>query len=213
MNFEAEINTEAARRALKRAPGRFRDGIRYALNTHGQFFLEQMEARMSRAWSYRNTTDRLSRRSGALVASLNSKIVGEKLDGLSLRATVGDSRTRDYVFSQEYGATIRPKRAKYLTIPAEGNYTAGGRVRYESLGALISAKGDQVVKKGLGIFLRTGATDRSDKPMFWLSKGPVRIPARLQFGKTWRSSKLDSDRQTRIRSAINDAVAAINGGR
>lgn len=213
MNFEAEINTEAARRALKRAPGRFRDGIRYALNTHGQFFLEQIEARMSRAWSYRNTTDRLSRRSGALVASLNSKIVGEKLDGLSLRATVGDSRTRDYVFSHEYGATIRPKRAKYLTIPAEGNYTAGGRVRYESLGALISAKGDQVVKRGLGIFLRTGKTERSDKPMFWLSKGPVRIPARLQFGKTWRSSKLDSDRQTRIRSAINDAVAAINGGR
>lgn len=213
MNFEAEIDTDAARRALKRAPGRFRQGIEVALNEHGQFFQERMEGRMSRAWSYRNTTERLSRRSGALIQSLETRVVGQELDGLTLVAKVGDGRTRDYVFAQEYGATIRPKRAKYLTIPAEGNYTAGGRVRYESLGALISAKGDQVIKKGLGIFLRTGATERSDKPMFWLSKGPIRIPARLQFGKTWRSSRLDADRKSRIRSAINKAVAVINGGR
>jgi hypothetical protein len=213
LNFRAQIDTEAARRAIQRAPGRFRSRIEVALKEHGQFFQERMEARMSRPWSEYNPTDVLSRRSGALISSLNSKVVGKELDGLQLQGTVGDGRTRNYVFAQEYGAVIRPKRAKYLTIPASGNYTAGGRVRYESLGALISAKGDQVIKKGLGIFLRTGKSERSDKPMFWLSKGPIRIPDRLGFGETWRSSRLNSDRRRRIKNAVNDAVAAINGGR
>lgn len=212
MKFDFKIDTSQARNAMKRAPSRFRTMIAVALKEHGQFFEERMEARMSRPWSEYNPTDVLSRRSGALIQSLNSKVVGTQLDGLQLQGTVGDGRTRNYVFAQEYGAVIRPKRAKHLTIPASGNYTAGGRVRYESVGALISAKGDQVVKKGMGIFLRTGKSERSDKPMFWLTKGPVRIPDRLGFRETWRSGRVDADRKRRIKSAVNDAVAAINGG-
>jgi len=213
MKFRGEIKTEEARRAFKRAPQQFSSYLRTAMDEHGASFVATMQNSVARAWSERNNSRNLSVRSGALRRSIKARPVsGNLFRGLELSASVGDAKTGRYVFSHEYGATIRPVRAKYLTIPASDNLTAGGRVRFESVGALIRAKGDQVVKKGLGIFLRTGKTDRSDKPMFWLSKGPIRIPARLRFQKTWTGAKMRQDREAKLSAAINRAIAKINGG-
>ena len=74
---------------------------------------------------------RLRSRTGQLVRSIRGEVT-EAGDLLELRLSAGRDRQLRYAAMQEYGGTIRPKRARWLTIPVGAALTPAGVPRYAS---------------------------------------------------------------------------------
>lgn len=80
-----------------------------------------------------NASRVLTARTGHLAQSIQARVIptGSGLD-IELRAGGGDKNVK-YAAVHEYGATIKPRKAKFLTIPVHDQLkTASGDARYPS---------------------------------------------------------------------------------
>lgn len=128
-----------------------------------------------------------------------------------------------YARIQEYGGTVRPKTAKYLTIPLAAARTAAGVTRGSArnwIGATFGrsrrggftmfAQGKQVMRSrrrgGSTFEYQTTTTYLRGAPIFLLRK-QVTIPARFGLIANW-NSEADKRKQILVRSidkAVRDA--------
>jgi hypothetical protein len=102
-----------------------------ALKTHGGWWFGQMSKRFRAPltpYGQANPHKILHNRTGALRNSLNHKVEGTSLKSLRLRL----STDSPYANLQEHGGVIKPRRGKFLAIPADDNLTPAGAPRYTS---------------------------------------------------------------------------------
>lgn len=94
---------------------------------------------------------------------------------------------------QEFGATTRPRRAKWLAIPSEHAKTAAGvaqggprdfDLRFVPLGP----------DRAMLVERLTGKVSRQGRPMFWLRKR-VDVPATRFLGRAFDATMPHADRQ------------------
>lgn len=163
----------------------------------------------------------IGRRTGTLARSLNFRVqrgFDKKLSSVRLVLFTAGVR---YARTQEYGAVIRPRRAKHLTIPGPANLTAAGVARKPSARAWFrefESKGDVAVvpsKKHRGTLVVLWRKTRRSKWQLWWTlvkqvtiKGPKTTghKSRLGFRDTW-------DSQQRERAALiqRDVQKSLNG--
>lgn len=162
--------------------------------------------RHGRPWPGGTGSTSLSRRTGNLIESVKRsiKISGKFTQGGGeVRGQIGSPLI--YASTQEFGATIRPKRAKYLTIPLPAAMDSRGvmllpRARdYPNTFVAKSRKGN------LLIFQKRGA--KKIVPLFVL-KREVKIPPRMNLGVMIEAgSRAFGD------SVINEALREFNLGK
>lgn len=124
----------------------------------------------------------LKRRTGRLAQSIESKVT-PKLDGIGVVVGSGvrQGNRIPYADIHETGGTIRPKNAKYLTIPAKANKTSAGQTRFTAK-ELFSAYAGKLYFSNGALILKKSARAKG-KVMFWLKK-QVKIPARRYLSRT-----------------------------
>ena len=211
MQFKLDMRSKAARSAFAQAPKLFNRYIKGGFDNIGDEFMLATKQRINRPWTQINKTNRLSARSGDLANSVAAHKATGFGNTLRMRVTIGDSDTAHYVWTHENGATIRPKRVKWLTIPLPDNLTGAGKVRYPSAKEL--RKGGRTYRKGRAIFLRKGDEPSDNDPALWALVKKVTIKPRLKFRDTWlNSTKIDKMRRRLLREAVADAIEAIQGG-
>jgi hypothetical protein len=148
--------------------------------------------------------DRTARRTGALARSYTSQVSthGEAID-LRVGVLRAGAKTLSYAAAHEFGATIRPKSAKYLAIPLGAAKTRAGVARggprdYPNTYRAKTKAGKLLVfqrqPKGTGI------------PLFLLTKGPINIPARPALEPT--SKAMAPVLEARIIEDFRRALAA-----
>lgn len=198
-----KVDTVKLRRlqaAIDQVPERLFGELRETLRNEGARWEGEMQNRTRR---------NLRRRTGSLARSIRQDVRGSSLTDLELRAAT----TSPYAKVHEFGTigkggalpSIVPKRAKWLTVPLQGNLTPAGVPRYPSAAAL-RGQGTFVLKTKSGklfIVRREGEQLR----WLWILVKKVDIPPRLGFFATWRSR--DKARRVALRKAV---VAALTGG-
>ena len=142
-----------------------------------------MAERHSAGWAPGRTNPRgvrsgiLNRRSGEMIASIFRSV---RVDSNAAEVTgrIGGNNTAR---THEFGAVIRPVRAKMLAIPLEGAMSARGvplrpKARdWPNLFIIKSKRGNLLLVRKVGSRI---------VPMYFLTKGPVRIPKRLGMQAT-----------------------------
>lgn len=119
----------------------------------------------------------MSVRSGALNRSIRDSV---RVSGSTVNTLRGQIGSIFYGRIHEYGGVIKPKKAKYLTIPLPAALTSNGTPKkptardWDRTFVITSKKGNLLIvrKQGRGIV-----------PLYVLKKS-VRIPARLGMGDT-----------------------------
>ena len=135
--------------------------------------------RHGRPWPGGTGKTTLSRRTGDLMASVKKSVrtTGRFTDtGGEITGRIGSPLI--YASTQELGATIRPKKAQYLTVPLPAALDARGVMKlpkardYPNTFVQRSRRGNLIIfqKKGRGIV-----------PLFVLKK-QVKIPPRMNLG-------------------------------
>ncbi len=122
-------------------------------------------------------TTRLRVRTGRLRNSITSQL--QRREGafeITLSAG-GGRRPVEYAAAQEYGASIRPRRGRYLAIPLPGALTAAGalRARFAVPGGLRMVGGLFAVRGRSGRMLLVEKKGKGIQPLFVLHPGPIRI--------------------------------------
>jgi phage gpG-like protein len=131
----------------------------------------KMAAGLHRTMVERASGDPLKRRTGELARSWRFDVKDNL--GMPIAEVATSSK---YARIHEFGGTITPKKAKWLTIPLTGNQTGAG-VTKQSARAAIAAGGFFKRDKDDGkLYLRNG----QGVPLFVLVKS-VTIPPRLGF--------------------------------
>jgi len=109
--------------------------MRDRLVKNTETFLRRAGAQWQGAMTRRFGRDRdMTSRSGKLVGSLNYAFSGFTLGDMQLKCY---SAGVPYALSHEFGARIRPVKAKWLTIPGPDNLTAAGVPREPSMRAFM----------------------------------------------------------------------------
>ena len=200
-----EFDDAAFIRAAQKTPVVLQKAMRIQLGAIGRNFERRMEKRMSGSLSgefrTNTSTDKLARRTGALIGSMRTSVRGTRLNELRLRTTIGDALA-NYAGIQEFGGVIRAKK-KYLTIPAPANMTTAGVARFPSARStpgLFFYK----TKKGTPSLARVDSAGKVE--VMWFLKKSVKIPARLGFRSTWASREMDNVRADLINKGV---VAAL----
>ena len=122
----------------------------------------------------------LSVRSGKGMASLESFVTGHKLDSIK-----GHVKMIPYLMIHETGGIIRPKKARYLTIPLPAALNANGTPKKKSARewkntfVLKSKRGNLIIMQKFGGKLT---------PLYVLKK-QVRIPPRLGLREAYRTTE------------------------
>jgi phage gpG-like protein len=137
-------------------------------------------------------------RSGRLANSIGSRI---ERRGKNIISVIGSGARRGkplpYAAIHEKGGTIRPKRAKYLTVPLPAAMTKSGVVRKRA-----REYRDTFVRKtasrSLILYQKKG---NKALPLFALKKS-VKIPARKYMSKTLKS------RKSRVMEIFRDTVTS-----
>ncbi len=128
------------------------------------------------------TQNSLSRRSGRLVRSVRQSV---KVKGSKVENVEGRIGTPGIVYGRmhEFGGKIRPKKAKYLTVPLDAALNKDGTPKKKSAREWDNSFVAKSKKGNLIIFQR-----RAGKiiPLYVL-KEEVTIPPRLKMGETLRS--------------------------
>lgn len=144
---------------------------------------EALARRHGNPWPSGTTSASLSRRSGALLNEIRSsvKVYGETLANIEGHIGTG---TSVYGRIQEFGGVIRPKNAKYLTVPlpaalnSDGTPKKKGAREWDNTFVIKSKAGNLlIVQKGIG----------GDIVPLYVLKSSVTIPARLNMGSTLRA--------------------------
>lgn len=114
------------------------DNASTALRDYGVRFRSRAQKEMERFgqdWTRRLVSERLSgrpgvnRRTGNLARSFKSRTFDSSLLGAIVLDVQPEGPGSEYAHLQEFGGTIRPKRAKNLWIPIAGNLTPAGVAR------------------------------------------------------------------------------------
>lgn len=125
------VDARAVDRALKESPDRVRDSMTRSFRRIGI----KWEGSVKKGFTgYSGQSgSRLQNRSGNLRRSIQFRVGNPKrLDDLTLRMLAGGGAA-PYAHSQEYGAVIKPKKRKYLTIPMPDALTPSGVVKGSAL--------------------------------------------------------------------------------
>jgi len=154
---------------------------------------------LQREMQARVSGDKLMRRTGQLARSFITKIGGSSIGNL-FGLVETDSK---YAKIHEYGGTIRPTNARFLTIPTEFNKTSAGVMRKNARQLMSEGKSFFKESRNGNLMLFTQTARNTIKPMFIL-KDSVTIPARLGFRETAEKwlEKLKDGLQNLMRSGI-----------
>ena len=204
------IDDQALQLALERVPRLLRIAMEFRLKRHAVFFERQIDnvftASPSGPWKINRTADKLINRTGSLRRSFRARVIQPRgTDGASdtvLTASIGNARTAHYVFTQEYGATIRPTSARMLAIPAPANLTQAGRPRFTSPSAV---EGLFVLRKNGKVFLAR-PRDNGGVEILWILKASVTVKPRLGFRRIWRSATTRNHRISEIQAGVTDTL-------
>lgn len=211
--------------AAKKFPAALDIEAKRALNEHGAYFTARMQKGQFTGYTNRQGTEGglLQNRSGMLRRSFGFGVTGGLKDGYDLTLLVYSSGVK-YARLQEYGGTIRPRRAKYLTIPLKDALTPSGVQRYSSARDLFTYHPDQISvvrsPKSGKLFIvsdgrpgaKTAKGKNSQTQWLYILKKSVTIPPRLGFRKTFKSPVMAGDRQARLRVAVRRALAKVKLG-
>jgi len=154
-----------------------------------------------------NATTKLHVRTGALKRSLRFNSRGSELNTLVSWVRAGSSSTAHdvpYAHIQEYGGTIRAKRAyrgvqggAYLNIPLPANKTGAGVTRQTA--KQVFRNGGRIIKSRRGNYL---VVSKIGVPLFVLKKS-VKIPPRLGMRKAAK------DEAPRLLNRLRDAMDGV----
>lgn len=148
----------------------------------------------------------LNMRTGRLTGSLFSGVSAGV--GLKPRLEVGiGGGAAPYAGIHETGGTIRPKRARWLTIPVADGLTRAGVPRYKSPRDVPDGF---FHRKGANLFFMQRTGPRSAPQLLFALVKSARIPPRLEFEKSFR--KAEPDMRARIERGIQDAVKEVDRG-
>jgi len=172
---------EAGLRALADHTGRSLAEAGPVLSREMKTFLEGVAEAMARrhagAWPGGTSDRTLSRRSGDLIQSIKDSV---RVTGTTLATVEGGIGGAFYLRTHEYGATIRPKKAKYLAIPLPEALNANGTPKLASLRPWKNTFVKPSKAGNLLIFQKRG---RHIVPLYVLKK-EVKIRPRLGLGET-----------------------------
>lgn len=131
-------------------------------------------------WPAGTTGTSLSRRSGNLISTIRGsvKVYGKSIDDIG-----GSISAPFYARTHENGATIRPKKAKYLTIPLPAALNANGTPKKRRAR---DWQNTFIMKSKAGNLLIVQRNGKDIVPLYVL-KTSVKIPRRLLMGKTLRT--------------------------
>lgn len=174
---DAQVGLRALAMDLGKAEQNFYPVISRELKAFVENVAEALARRHGNPWPGGTTTNSLSKRSGELIKSLkeNARVTGGDLD--SLQATFGATF---YGRIQEFGGTITPKKAKYLTIPlpealnSDGTPKKASAREWQNTFIITSKKGNLLIVRRQG---------RGIVPLYVL-KTSVYIPPRLNLRTT-----------------------------
>lgn len=163
--------------------------VRSVLERYMRGVVKSVQDRTSRA--YPSGTSRagafpgtLSRRSGTLYASLSPeriKVTGKGADDIAVSFTL-----TGIAVVHENGATITPKRAKYLTIPLPAALNANGTPKLPNARAW---KDTFIIKSKKGNLLIVQKSGRNGITPLYVLKKSVTIPKRLAFKEAFEAGR------------------------
>jgi hypothetical protein len=219
--MDGKIDIRGLQRALANLPKALDAEMRRAFNAHGRFMTKEMVTKRFTGYTGRSG-DRLQNRSALLRRSFKHEVVGGVGQSTPL-TLVHYSAGVKYARLQEYGGTIRPKRSKWLTIPLPDALTASGVARYQSARYLFDTYPKQmsVVRSRSGrLFIvsrgKPGTKPRKNAETVWLYilKKESKVPPRLGYRDTWKSSSVVSNRTQLFNDAIGLALrrTGLGGG-
>ena len=194
MDFDGRIESKALELKLDRITDRFPAAMSRLLND----LVSRHQADMTR----RVSNVALKRRTGALARSLRrTPSTPEKLVAMS---HVG--RGAPYAATHEFGATIRPRKRKFLTVPLSAARTPAGVTRQQArlvrrgrgweTASRVPGAADSstfIYGKGDRKFIAVERQGGGVLPLYVLKKS-VRIPERLGFRDSWRGRVREFDR-------------------
>jgi hypothetical protein len=150
----------------------------------------------------RLATTRMRVRTGRLRNEIRGDVVSTQ-QGVAVRLSVGLGRELAYARAQEEGATIVPRRGRFLAIPLPGALTSAGvlRARFARPGGLRAVASLFAVRRPGKRTLLAEKKGDGILPLFVLHPGPVRIR-----GKHFLRDALESVRRD-LPEALRDVVA------
>lgn len=172
--MEGRIDTKQMQRALKKAPERLRARLIPQFARAGRELDRTMQTERLRG------RPGLRRRTGGLSQSFHHIVIGKQsLNTLRMRYFTN----KKYAAIHEHGGAVRPKRAKYLTIPLKANLTPAGVMRRPIRQFPHVAF---VMSRRKALIALAGDSKGEMRPMFVLKKR-VKIPKRLGLVKRWNA--------------------------
>lgn len=222
VDFQYQINAARVSTVLGRTNDLVRKELQRTLRDVGIFHTRRMQRRFT-SYQGKSPNDRLQTRSGALRRSFGFELDGTQ--SLSLMAVRMFSAGVPYARTHEEGATIFPKRARYLTVPLPSVLTAAGVMR-GGFKLVKLGRGRYATADGRPTFIfrsrrgnlivatrseRQGRSARgslrSDITPLYVLKESVRIPARLGFVDTFnnRTRRFIDARLGRAADVIEEA--------
>lgn len=203
---EVRIEADALARFGSRARtglARVEQDIDDALTLYAQRLRIHAEGRFSREFSPSASRRRafLQNRSGAGRRSFVFDVQDQRMQFAT---------TQPYVAVQEFGATIRPRNARYLTIPIDENLNPSGEP-YETATEAI-ALGAFFFRSDTDELFIARASEAGDLDfLFWLTEGPVEVPPRLGIGDYVERKETQDQLLRDVTSAITTVVAEVLG--
>lgn len=208
VRINIKVDEEKLARSMKRAPRRLAREMSTAFDRHGFAFTS-----FARKELFNGRPGLIGRR-GQLARSIgHDSTRADTLNRVRTRVFAG-GKIAPYARIQEEGGTVKPTRARFLTIPLPDNLTAGGVPRYKSARALFDDPSKDVFTlwaNGRGVI---GLRERGMIKWLWVLKKSVYIPPRFGFVRAFNSDEMRRDRQRRFDRAIRNAMkTGDTGGR
>lgn len=205
-DFEVKFDSAKFLKALQVVPKMLARSCAFGLDQIGDAYIAEMQdvftAQPKGKFGANTTANKLMNRTGALRRSLRQRVFNRgSLATMALRVTVGDSLTGHYAKLQEYGGTIKPKRARKLAIPLPANKTAAGRTRF----APRDVPGGFILPLPSNTFIAS-KDERGDLKLMYVLKDQVKVKARLGFRKRFKTKK---NRQLRASIMLGRVVKAL----
>lgn len=139
-------------------------------------------ALMGEAQARENATSSPKVRSGHLRRSISSETTLEASRVvLTLRA--GEGATERYASAQEYGATVRPRRGKFLAIPVGRALTGAGVPRYPSPRAVPGLRFVPIRGGSMGLLVKDVGKRNARSDTYFILLRSVRVPATRYIGR------------------------------
>lgn len=188
IDFDWGPNAHRFADAMVAVPDRMAAALRHQLDLYGLEFTTRTIVR-ARLSGRKEGDKGLYRRSGALAHSMRHQVAGSTLADLALHVFAGGPGAK-YALVHEYGAVITPKVERMVVVQRESARYGVRTFMYKR--KMLTWRAEYGPHKGK-----------------WFSRREVRIPARLEFVKTFKE---DLVRRRRFLSAALRAALDVVGG-